>query len=65
MSDLVRVKFKEEAEREDFLLYDGGRFNIKSGEKEEIKLERDIPNYSARFQINRSLYVCGGKRKLN
>ena len=49
MSDLVRVKFKEEAEREDYLLYKGGRLNIKSGEKEEIKLERDIPNYSTQF----------------
>ena len=33
LSELVRVKGKEQ-EKEDFLLYDGGRFSIKSGEKE-------------------------------
>ena len=35
------------------------------GTREELKFDRKFPDYSARFQANRKLYVCGGQTKLN
>lgn len=36
-----------------------------TGKKEAVKFERKIPDFSARFQINKKAYVCGGERKIN
>ena len=52
-------------QKEEYLLYKRGRFSIRSGKQEEVKFETQIPDYSAKFQANRKLYVCGGVTKMN
>ena len=42
------------------LCHEGLRFYIKTGNKEETKLERRVPDSCATFQTNRKLYICGG-----
>ena len=45
----------------EYLLHDGGRFHLKTRKNEEIEeLKSLIPRYSARLQLNRKFYVCGG-----
>lgn len=61
----IKVKEKEKFKKEDFLLHSGGRFNLRTGTDEYIKFDREIPTYSACFQISRKYYRCGGKRKIN
>ena len=43
----------------------GLRFDLKTLEKETIELDRNITTWTARFQINRKLYICGGRAKIN
>ena len=58
---LIRVKGEEDQKKEQFLLSKTGYLvEIKTGKKEKIKFDRNIPDYTATFQINRKFYVCGG-----
>ena len=51
---------------EEVLLCKGGlRFDLRTGQKEEIKFDRVIPPDAATFQINRKFHVCGGEAKIN
>ena len=66
--DLIRVKgpHNQTHTKEEALLALGGlKFDLESKKKERIEFDREISSWSARFQINRKLYACGGKRKVN
>ena len=56
----VKIKFDTQ-KREEYLLFERGRFNIRSGKKEWIKFEKQVPLNSAVFQANERMYVCGGR----
>ena len=60
------METKENApQKERCLLFRFGKVDIRTTKREEIKFERAIPEWSARFQVNKQLYVCGGKRQVN
>ena len=60
--ELIRAKEDRNEKREEALLsIDGYRFEIKTGKKEKIKFDRNIPQNCATFPINKKFYVCGGK----
>ena len=65
--ECVRVKGEVEVPslKETNLLYLNGRFNLKTGKKEPLKFEKEFPQWSGRFQINRKMYLCGGERIVN
>ena len=46
--------------KEEYLLYENGKLNIKQKQREGLEFMREIPHWSARFQVNRKLYIWGG-----
>ena len=66
--DLIKLPDEEDAsQKHELALLSEGRlrFDIKTGKKEFIDFDREMSAWSARFQINRKLYVCGGRAMIN
>ena len=40
------------------------KVDLKARTMEKLNVNRDIPSGSSRFQINRKLYNCGGRAKV-
>ena len=54
---------KRRKQKEQILLhFKGQRFDLKTGNKEEIQLELHSLYDFAMFQVNRKLYICGGMK---
>ena len=58
----IRVRKSERnSRREEYLLCQSGRFEIETGKFQEINFSRKFPDFSALFQLNRKLYIGGGR----
>ena len=56
----VKKRTRKQRSQSRYLLEHGIRIEIPSGKEEEFSLDRAIPEWSAKFQIDSRLYVCGG-----
>ena len=61
LSALNIKDLEDSVEKEDYLLYERGRIHLKTGARENLKFDRDFPDCSARFQMQKKMYVCGGQ----
>ena len=63
--ELFETTARLERQRDEELLHAEGRINVRTGMHTAIRYQKKFSLFSAFFQLNRKLYVCGGVKFTN